>query len=443
MNLKDLPVLVVGMAKSGVEAAKLALKKGARVSLYDAKDQCDLALDGDLLKSVEAAYFGGVVPAVEDFDYLVLSPGVPPTLPFIEAARESGAVVIGEVEFAYRLSKGRFIGITGTNGKTTTTALTAHILKAAGYNAMAVGNIGVALSSAVADDDDDVIYVVELSSYQLETVLDFELACAAILNITPDHLARHKTMRGYIDAKLNIAKALPAKSALLLNLDNCQTNQIYEKCDGASAFSRTQQSAYAHLEGDTIVVDKRPIATVADLQIRGDHNVENALAASAIAAYIGLSDEQIKRGLETFKGVAHRNELVLEAQSIKFYNDSKATNPEATIVALKTLDRPTVLIAGGMDKGSDYSILFDYMEYVVYIVLIGETKADIARELDAISYCNYQFAKDMDEAVGKAIEHCPKPGNVLLSPACASWDMYPSFEVRGEHFRTCVLEKMG
>lgn len=443
MDIKECRVLVVGMAKSGIEAARLALKKGARVSLYDAKEESALEIGQQLLEAVENVYFGGAQPVEEQFDYFVLSPGVPPTLPFIENARARGVTVIGEIEFAYRLSKGRFVGITGTNGKTTTTALTAHILKSARIRAQAVGNIGAALSGVVDGDDEDDFYVVELSSYQLETVVDLKLECAAILNVTPDHLSRHKTMQGYIDAKLNIAKGLPDQAALFLNLDNEITRQIYDERGAANAFSRIQQSAYAHLEGDEIVVDKRPIASVKELQIRGDHNVENALAAAAIAAYIGLNGAQIKRGLTTFKGVAHRNELVLQRDQMAFYNDSKATNPEATIMALKALERPTVLIAGGMDKGSDYSVLFDYFEQVVHVVLIGETKRDIAKALDGIGFTDYQFVDDMEQAVAKAIERCPRPGNVLLSPACASWDMYANFEVRGDHFKTCVLEQMG
>ncbi len=392
MDIKECRVLVVGMAKSGIEAARLALKKGARVSLYDAKEESALEIGQQLLEAVENVYFGGAQPVEEQFDYFVLSPGVPPTLPFIENARARGVTVIGEIEFAYRLSKGRFVGITGTNGKTTTTALTAHILKSARIRAQAVGNIGAALSGVVDGDDEDDFYVVELSSYQLETVVDLKLECAAILNVTPDHLSRHKTMQGYIDAKLNIAKGLPDQAALFLNLDNEITRQI--------------------LEGDEIVVDKRPIASVKELQIRGDHNVENALAAAAIAAYIGLNGAQIKRGLTTFKGVAHRNELVLQRDQMAFYNDSKATNPEATIMA-------------------------------VHVVLIGETKRDIAKALDGIGFTDYQFVDDMEQAVAKAIERCPRPGNVLLSPACASWDMYANFEVRGDHFKTCVLEQMG
>ncbi len=443
MNLHNCRVLVVGMAKSGIEAAKLALKKGARVSLYDAKKERDLEIEEQLLASTEAVYFGGEVPPVERFDYLVLSPGVPPTLQFIERASAQGVKVIAEVEFAHRLSKGRFVGITGTNGKTTTTAWTAHILESAGIRAHAVGNIGVALSSVVDGDCEDDFYVVELSSYQLETVVDFKLECAAILNVTPDHLMRHKTMRAYVDAKLNIASGLPDKSALFLNLDNPITQRIQRECAGSSAFSRNCRSAYAHLEGDLIAVDGRSIVSLKALPIRGEHNVENALAAAAIARYIGLDDAQIERGLTTFKGVAHRNELVLQRPQIAFFNDSKATNPEATIMALKTLDRPTVLIAGGMDKGSDYSVLFDYLGKIVYIVLIGETKCDIAKALDGIGFTDYQCVEDMEQAVAKAIECCPQPGNVLLSPACASWDMYSSFEVRGDHFKRCVLEQMG
>ncbi len=443
MNLKNAQVLVVGMAKSGIEAANLALQKQAVVSLYDAKREAELKLDKMLLKQVNAGYFGGQLPPVEQFDYLVLSPGVPPHLPFIEEARRKGVVVISEIELAYHHLKGRLIGITGTNGKTTTTALTTHIMKCAGLNAKAVGNIGVPLSSVVADDDKSALYVVELSSYQLETTQDFKLDCAAILNITPDHLARHKTMQNYIDAKLKIADGLSDAATLLLNLDNAITRDIFNKqIPAASIFSKTDSSAYAHVKDGTITVDNQELIAASDVFIRGEHNLENALAAAGLASLIGIPKAAIRQGLATFKGVVHRNEWVLSKAGIHFYNDSKATNPEATVPALKTLTLPTVLIAGGMDKRSDYSAILQNMSLVKHVVLLGETKYDIAKALDAAGFTAYTIVEDMPQAVAVAIEKVERPGNILLSPACASWDMYDSFEKRGEHFKRCVLEQM-
>ncbi len=443
MNLKEVPVLVVGAAKSGVEAAKLLILQGAQVSLYDGKAAAELNLDVALLSKLKHCYFGGVEPPVEQFACLVLSPGVPPSLPFIVAARQKGIEVIGEVELARRYSKGRFIGITGTNGKTTTTALTAHILQCAGIDAKAVGNIGVALSSVVNDDDKAIVYVVELSSYQLETIVDFKLDCAAILNITPDHLSRHKTMQAYTAAKLKIANGLPNDQTLLLNLDNSITRDIFEQFKPrATTFSRVESGADIAILDENIVLSGQKILPTKDVLIRGEHNLENALAAVGLASFMGVDGAVIAKGLRSFQGVAHRNELFFKRKGIHFYNDSKATNPEATIPALKTIDLPTVLIAGGMDKGSNYQVMLPYMTLVEHVVLLGETKFDIAEALRSAGYLSYTIVENMDQAVATAIKRVSRPGNVLLSPACASWDMYQNFEARGEHFKRCVERQM-
>ncbi len=443
MNLKNAQVLIVGMAKSGIEAANLALQKEAIVSLYDAKEQEKLKLAKTLLDQVEHVYFGGQLPPVEQFDFVVLSPGVPPHLPFIEEARRKGVLVINEIELACHYLTGRLIGITGTNGKTTTTALTTHILKCAGLTAKAVGNIGTPLSSVVTDDHKSIVYVVELSSYQLETIRNLKLACAAILNVTPDHLARHKTMQGYIAAKLNIVSALQDNSTLLLNLDNDITHTLYsEQFSGAKVFSKAEQTAFAHIDDGNLVVDNKTIIATSDIFIRGEHNIENALAAAGLATLLGVDQMAIKEGLATFKGVAHRNEWVLSKNELNFYNDSKATNPEAAVPALKTMTLPTVLIAGGMDKGSDYIVMLQHLALVNHIVLLGETKYDIAKALDAVGYKSYTIVNDMQQAVATAIKQAERPGNILLSPACASWDMYENFEKRGEHFKRCIFEQM-
>ncbi len=443
MNLKQTVYLVVGMARSGVEAAKMLLAKGATVALYDAKSAVDLALDKELLTAVKDCYFGGVEPPLSDFDCLVLSPGVPPDLPFIVRVRQNGIAVIGEIELAQQQCQGRFVGITGTNGKTTTTAWTTHILNCAGFNAKAVGNIGVPLSSAVATDDKDVVYVVELSSYQLEMSKHFNLACAAFLNLTPDHLKRHKTMAGYLAAKLNICNGLAQDGRLFVNLDDAAISNIVKKERRAAGFSKCDETAYATVVDGVIQVAGQSICAAAEIFLRGEHNLENALAAAALAHFMGADKASIAQGLLTFKGVAHRNELVLTKDGISFFNDSKATNPEATVPALKTLTAPTVLIAGGMDKGSDYRPLFAYLKWVTHVVLLGETKYGIAAALRESGYTSYSFANDMAQAVELAIGQVERPGNVLLSPACASWDMYEDFEARGDHFKRCVREWMG
>lgn len=441
--------LVVGMARSGIDAAKLLHQQGALVALYDAKPLEAIAHIDEVSALADHLLLGGEQPDVKRYDLLVLSPGVPPTLDFIERANLLGIEIIGEIELAYRCSGARFIGITGTNGKTTTTALTAQMLQDGGINAQAVGNIGIPLSGVVLNENaKDIVYVTELSSYQLESISSFKPWIATLLNITPDHLQRHKTMDNYIAAKLNIAKNIAAADHFILNADDPLSKPIIADYKAARRFSKDDQSAFTAVCDNQLVINtptgQIPVIATKEILIKGQHNLENALVAVAIAHLAGVSANSMAQTLANFKGVAHRNEFVLAKDGITVYNDSKATNPEASIHALRAMDQATVLIAGGMDKGSNYTQWLDNLDNIIHVVLLGETKNDIATALERIGFTDYTLVEDMAGAVTVALKiaNQQRPANILLSPACASWDMYDNFEVRGDHFKSLILKQI-
>lgn len=446
-SLEDKNVLVVGMARSGIEAAKLAHKMGAHVAIYDAKTAAQID-NIELLENIAQQRFLGVEPHdLHKFDLVVLSPGVPTDLQIIKSAKDLGVEIIGEVELAYRFAKGRFIGITGTNGKTTTTTLVGEMFKHQGLRSFVVGNIGLPVSKIVCEDnDDDNIYITELSSYQLESVNTFKPWIATILNVTPDHLARHKTMANYIDAKLNIASNLEPSMNLVLNFDQSETRALAVQYPNASWFSKTNHDALVHVrsvEGiDCIVISDRErlfvVLAIEEIALLGEHNLENALAAVALAYLAGVSIEAMGHVLSTFRGVEHRNEFVKTINGVSYYNDSKATNPEASIPAIKSMKNPTVLIAGGMDKGSDYASWIATFKTIKHVVLFGETKYAIASALEKANYHEFTIVDNLYDATQLAAKMVVPGDNVLLSPACASWDMYADYEVRGNEFKMLV-----
>lgn len=448
MELKDQKVLVVGMATSGIPTVKTLHRLGAVIDINDLKTEAQLKEQLESIKSLVRNLILGKHPeAVEAYDLLVLSPGVPTTLPFIEKARQAGVEVIGELELAYRLSQGRYIAITGTNGKTTTTALVGEIFKLSGRVTEVVGNIGIPVISKALESTDETCFVTEVSSFQLESVHAFTPHVAAILNITPDHLNRHKTMEDYIDAKMQVTSNQTGEDFLILNYDNPGTRKLGE---GQKAevvyFSRlSNQPDFVCVSEDWIVVRdgeaSTPVCPVDEIFIQGSHNLENALAATAIAYYAGIEPEIIREGLRVFKGVAHRFELVDEVAGIRFYNDSKGTNPDASIKAIESIQGPTVLIAGGMDKGSEFETFIQaFGDKIKHLVLIGETAEMIQKTAFAYGFKNVTITDVMENAVRIAFQQAIEGGNVLLSPACASWDMYPSYEVRGNHFKKCVTD---
>lgn len=442
--------LVVGMARSGIAAVKLLLARGAQAVINDTKtrDKFDGALDEIDLPGVEFRLGEDPVPILEEnIDALIISPGVPVGVPVVKAAQAMGIEVMGELEYAYRESKGFLAAITGTNGKTTTTTLLSEIFKNAGKRVHTVGNIGDPYSGAVPGMKADDVTVCEVSSFQMETASQFHPQVAAVLNISEDHLNRHGDMDTYIAMKKRIFAACTGSDCVVLNYDDPETRKMADdvKCR-VMWFSTETSVPYGAFARDGIIVfgsanSFTPVCPASELQIPGKHNLANALAATAMAMASGVSAAVIRNTLKSFQSVEHRIEFTREAGGIKFYNDSKGTNVDSTIQAVRAMDRPTVLIAGGYDKHTDFTPMVEEIKKtkIEKIVLIGDTAAQIADTLDkngftAYFHCGYDF----EVAIKKACEECGEGWNVLLSPACASFDMFTDYEARGREFKRIV-----
>ena len=451
-TLKGKNVLIVGLGKSGKAAAKALNEAGAKVSVQDSKtsDKLDTQFIQYMQNEGITAYLGCVPEDMTAFDMLVLSPGVPPTLAHIEEARKAGIEITGELEMAYRLGEGQFIAITGTNGKTTTTTLVGEIFKAAGRDTAVVGNIGSPVVAEAAGSKEDKWLITEVSSFQLETTSWFRPVVSSILNLTPDHLNRHGTMEAYGAAKARIAAEQGPDEFLIINLDD---PLAYALKDGTAAtvipFSRkTVPAAGAYLDGTRIMVrgldgTDHFICDRSELKIIGDHNVENVLAASAIAFFAGIDPEIISAAVREFPGVEHRIEFSGNVDGVDYFNDSKGTNVDAAVIALKALKDGIILIAGGDGKSQDFTELANHFKGCVEaLVLLGRDAPIIEEAARKAGFTNIYNCKDMPSCVRKAAE-LAKPGQkVLLSPACASWDMYDNFEQRGRHFKECVKEML-
>ena len=452
-KLKDMDVLIVGMGKSGKAALHALQDLGCRLYAQDSADESKIDTDfiAWLRENGIGTYFGTLPEDMSVFDLVVLSPGVPPQLDFIREAESAGAEIIGELELAYRLTDAKFAAITGTNGKTTTTTLTGEIFKAAGRKTAVVGNIGNPVVTEAASADGDSWMVTEVSSFQLETTREFRPAVSAILNLTPDHLNRHKTMKAYGDAKARIAVNQTPDEYLIINHDDPAAMELASQSKATIVpFSRlTELEAGAYLDGSEIVVrdfdgETHHICSRDDLRIIGDHNVENALAAAAVSYFAGISPDVIGNAVRAFPGVEHRIEFCGRKDGIDYYNDSKGTNVDAAVIALKALRNNIILIAGGDGKSQDFTELAKHLEgAVTALVLLGRDAHIIEEAARKEGYTEIYTCASMEECVRKASELARDGDKVLLSPACASWDMYPNFEVRGRHFKECVKDITG
>ena len=452
MIFKDKNILVVGLATSGIPTVNTLLQLGAKVTVHDMKNKDQLL---DIIKDVNSDrvnYILGKYPdEINNYNYIIVSPGVPRELPFIKEALNQNIIVMGEMELAYQLCKGSFIAITGTNGKTTTTALTGEIFKNAALESYVVGNIGVAAITKALTASEKAIMVTEVSSFQLESIIDFKPHIAAIINITPDHLNRHKTMDRYTNAKANIFLNQGNEDFLVLNADNQITYELRKKTKAnVILFSRKRKlEVGAFIQDNNIVFSNNGKESVAicgvdELKIPGTHNIENALAAVAISICAGIDNEVIALTLKNFMGVEHRLEYVGEINDIIFINDSKGTNPDASIKAIEAIKTPVILIAGGIDKGSNFGELIkEFNGKVKHMVLLGETAKKIKEAAEHSGFYNTTVVKNMEEAVAVSNKLATKGDTILLSPACASWDMYQNFEVRGNHFKSCVNKLRG
>lgn len=453
-NMKDKKVLVVGLGKSGIAAVQAMLKLGAEVSVQDSKSLNQV--DPQLLNFLTGLpggenlglYLGVMPPDMSEFDMMILSPGVDPQLPFVREAEEEGVEIIGELEIAYRIGRGHFVGITGTNGKTTTTTLTGEIFKNSGRSTHVVGNIGVAVISKSLDADEDDWLITETSSFQLQTARYFRPAVSAILNLTPDHLNRHHTMEEYGAAKAKIFENQREDGYCIMNYDDKVCWNLAKNCRAKVVpFSRREELEFGAFVKDGQLVlrnEEGELVTFCradELQIIGGHNVENALAAAAISYFSGIEPDAISRTLRTFGGVEHRIEFSGEINGVKYYNDSKGTNVDATVTALRAIEKNIILIAGGDGKGQVFDELIEnFQGSVKHMILLGRDAHLIAEAADRHGFGAYTYAKNMNECVQKAAEMASAGDTVLMSPACASWDMYNNYEQRGEHFKDCVAQ---
>lgn len=434
--------LVVGMGKSGFAMMNVLHRRGYKVSVYDSKPR-DKILDLDWITSHSDRFFFGVDPEWRDVDVIAVSPGVPMDLPWLAQAKDSGIPVLGEMEWAFLFARGPIYGITGTNGKTTTTQLTYDLFNAHFPQVELVGNIGIPAVERADMAPEGTKFIAELSSYQLETIDTFRVEIGAILNLTPDHLQRHKTMEKYFEAKCRIFENLPEHGYRVLNHDDPILREYGMRFDNTFFFSRSSElERGCVVTGGRIVIrdgKEIPVVDTRDVTIPGAHNLENIAAAVSIAYLAGIPVETIAQTVRAFKGVAHRLEVFAEKDGRVFINDSKATNPDATIKALEAMTGPTVLIAGGMDKGSDYTdMMRTFTPHVRHLVLYGETKWDIKTAAEKDASVTIEVVDDLPQAVDAAWAASREGDTILLSPACASWDMYPNFEVRGDHFKELV-----
>jgi UDP-N-acetylmuramoylalanine--D-glutamate ligase len=377
----------------------------------------------------------------------VLSPGIPTDIPMVEVLRAKQIPVWGEIELAYHFGKGRIVGITGTNGKTTTTALTGEIMANYFSDVKVVGNIGIPYTSMAAEMSEDTVTVAEISSFQLETTHLFHPQVSTILNITPDHLNRHHTMECYIKTKESITKNQNAEDICVLNYEDAELRRFGEELQPTVKVlffsSRQKLEKGLYLDGEEIFYadgqQTRKVINVNELNILGLHNYENVMAATGIALSMGVPMNKIAEVLRTFQAVEHRIEYVTEKNGVRFYNDSKGTNPDAAIKGIQAMNRPTLLIGGGYDKQSEYDEWIDSFDgKVKKLVLIGQTKEKIAACAKKHNFQDVLLCDTLEEAIDACYENAVPGDAVLLSPACASWGMFPNYEERGRIFKEYV-----
>lgn len=442
--------IVAGTGKSGISATKLLVNHGVKVYLFDENKDRDIEAikektgDSELVQ-IELGELGE--DALSSSQLMVISPGIPVDAPFTDVVRNAGIPIWSEIELAYHYGKGKIAAITGTNGKTTTTALVGEIVKAHNAKTIVVGNIGIPYTELCDTTDDDSDTVAEISSFQLETVIDFHPNVSAILNLTPDHLNRHYTFENYGNVKFSITKNQTMDDVTVLNYDDEHTRAMGEKAKDhchVVYFSRLEKPAggvYVE-DGDIILEDgdkKINVLAIKDLKLMGAHNVENVLAAVGISYYMGVPVDVIRDVATSFKAVAHRIEYVDTVDGVAYYNDSKGTNPDAAIKGIQAMVAPTFLIGGGYDKGSEYDEWIEAFDgKVKWLVLIGQTAQKIADCAKRHGFNSIIFEENLQDAVAYCHENAVDGDVVLLSPACASWGQFDNYEQRGDMFKEYV-----
>lgn len=447
MDFTDKRVLVVGTGVSGVAAIRLLAAKGAKPVVLEGTDKADREqIRAKIPESITYDLIIGNLPeeVMDTLDLAVLSPGVPTDLPFVIKLQDKKIPVWGEIELAYVCGKGRLAAITGTNGKTTTTALTGAIMREYYDSVFVVGNIGLPYTEYALEMKDSSVTVAEVSSFQLETIHSFRPEVSAILNITPDHLNRHHTMQCYIDTKARIAENQTKDQICVLNYEDSELKKLADKIP-ADIFwfsSARPLERGIWLDGEDIIykdTEEIKICTIHDMQLLGVHNYENVMAAVAITMHMGVPVECIRKAIAEFKAVEHRIEFVREVHGVKYYNDSKGTNPDAAIKAVQAMVTPTVVIGGGYDKQSSYEEWIDsFGDTVKCLVLLGATADKIEATARKAGFTNIIRVASLEEAVKVSAAQAQSGEAVLLSPACASWDMFKSYEQRGTLFKEYV-----
>ena len=451
-TFKDKNILIAGAGISGIGAARLLWSAGYGTTIYDGNTELDLdALKKKLPEGLEPKYELGT-PAEKlayDYDILIVSPGIPVSSPLVKAFKEQGRPVIGEIELASLFAKGRIAAITGTNGKTTTTSLVGEILKAYYPSAFVAGNIGIPFTLVAADTTDDSVIAAEISSFQLETTETFHPAVSAVLNVTPDHLDRHGSMEAYAAIKASVAMNQGADEVMILNYDDPITRAMASNTPARPVmFSRLHDipAGILLLDRDgkkTFVIrdedEEISICNTDEIRLLGTHNYENVLAAIGIAWYMGVSASCIRKTVMEFTAVEHRIEYVDTIDGVDYYNDSKGTNPDAAIKGIQAMVKPTVLLGGGYDKQAVYDEWIESFDgKVKCLILLGATAKAIGAAALAHDFTNVIYAGSLEEAVEYARREASSGDAVLLSPACASWDMFKSYEVRGRRFKEIV-----
>ncbi len=446
LELKNKRVLVVGLGKSGLAAARFLKTLGARVTVSDARPATLIAELSELLDQgfmVEAGSHGLLTFRRQDL--IVVSPGVPMSTPELKQVRAMGAHIIGELELGFEYLKGEVVAVTGSNGKTTTTTLIGEILKAAGRATLVGGNIGRPVTAMVEESTAESWSVLEVSSFQLETVETFKPRIALVLNITPDHLDRHGTFEAYAALKARITEFQTAEDFLVLNGEDKETQMIAAKTKAQvywfSGRRPMKQGAFVHGESILFVAREgakaEPVMPVAEISLAGAHNVENVLAAVCAARLAGVESETIRAAVRDFKAVEHRLEFVREVGGVRYYNDSKATNVDATMKAVEAFAGGIHLILGGKDKGSDYRVLEPLLRArVKTVITIGSAAEKIEHQLDGV--VKIERAETLQRAVAFAHEAAVAGDTVLLAPACASFDQFENYEQRGRVFKELV-----
>ena len=448
MDLKGKYVLVAGCGVSGIAAAQLLYKVGAKPVMFDTNENLkeeDVLARFEEKCEVDFAIGKVAKDMMEQLSLVVISPGIPVDADFVEEFRQNNLPIWGEIELAYQFAKGGLTAITGTNGKTTTTALVGEIMDDYYNSVFVVGNIGNAYTKEALKTQEDSVTVAEISSFQLETAIDFHPHVSAVLNITPDHLNRHHTMEEYVRVKESIAKNQTKDDFCVLNFEDSYTRDFGKRCNASVIWFSSKQKVENgyYLDGDVIYKvsgqDVIEIIRMSQTNLLGNHNAENIMAAMAMCEAYGVPMDSIVASVKKFKAVEHRIEFVATKRGVDYYNDSKGTNPDAAIKGIKAMNKPTILIGGGYDKDSTYDEWIESFEgKVKLLVLIGQTRDKIAECAKAHGFHDFVMADTFEEAMDICIKESVLGDAVLLSPACASWGMFPNYEVRGQIFKEIV-----